>query len=40
MNLIPPYQHPFLDSNGQISKPWRSFLDQLVNAVNKLNEAP
>ncbi|AVZ03946.1 TetR family transcriptional regulator [Acinetobacter baumannii] len=40
MNLIPPYQHPLLDSNGRLTQPWRSFLDNLVKAVNKLNEAP
>ncbi|WP_436463110.1 TetR family transcriptional regulator [Acinetobacter seifertii] len=40
MNLTPPYQHPFLDANGQISQPWRTFIDDLVSAVKKLNASP
>lgn len=35
--LIPPFNTPFL-VNGDISIPWRNFIDELAKALNKLNE--
>ncbi|AYA05009.1 TetR family transcriptional regulator [Acinetobacter sp. WCHAc010034] len=34
--LIPPFNAPFL-VNGEISVPWRNFIDELSKALNKLN---
>ena len=28
--ILPPWSEPMLDANGQMTKVWRAFLEQLV----------